>query len=130
MSSTAGPNERLPLMYACSGCSSSAQMSNYLALRIDRLGVAEMSCIAGVGGGVAPLLRLARSGRPILAVDGCQLGCVRACLEGQGITPDIHVVLTEHGVHKRQHADFDFEQAEEMANTVITAAVSLGGALA
>jgi uncharacterized metal-binding protein len=41
-----------PLVYSCSGCSSSAQMANYLAVQLDRQGLAEMSCIAGVGGNV------------------------------------------------------------------------------
>ena len=54
-------SHRLPLVYSCSGCSSAAQMANHLALRLDRAGVAEMSCIAGVGGGVAGLVRTARS---------------------------------------------------------------------
>ena len=39
-----------PLVYSCSGCSSAAQLANHVALRLDRAGVAEMSCIAGVGG--------------------------------------------------------------------------------
>ena len=41
-----------PLVYSCSGCSSAAQMANYLAVQLDRKGVAEMSCIVGVGGNV------------------------------------------------------------------------------
>ena len=65
----------LPLVYACSGCSSVAQLANHCAIRLDREGWAEMSCISGVGGGVALLVKLARSGRPILALDGCALGC-------------------------------------------------------
>ncbi|TAK94969.1 MAG: zinc-binding protein, partial [Aquabacterium sp.] len=40
------------LVYACSGCSSAAQLANHLAVRLDREGIAEMSCIAGVGGRV------------------------------------------------------------------------------
>lgn len=39
-----------PLVYSCSGCSSAAQLANHVALQLDRRGVAEMSCIAGVGG--------------------------------------------------------------------------------
>ena len=54
----------LPLVYSCSGCSSAAQMANQLAIRLDREGLAEMSCIAGVGGGVPGLVKTARSGRP------------------------------------------------------------------
>lgn len=105
----------LPLVYSCSGCSSAAQMANHLALALDRSGAAEMSCIAGVGGGVAPLVKLARSGRPVLAIDGCPLACARQCLAQQGVVPDKHVMLNELGVRKKMHADFDREQAEELA---------------
>ena len=102
----------LPLVYSCSGCSSAAQMANHLALRLDRADVAEMSCIAGVGGGVAGLVRTARSKRPILALDGCVLECVSACLANAGVVADTHLVLSDYGVKKRKHADFDGEQAE------------------
>lgn len=105
---------KLPLVYSCSGCSSAAQMANHLALRLDRAGAAEMSCIAGVGGGVEGLVRTARSGRPILALDGCVLQCVRACLARAGVTPDAHLVLSAFGVKKRLHADFDAAQAAEV----------------
>lgn len=54
-----------PLVYSCSGCSSAAQTANQVALELDRMGVAEMSCIAGIGGDVKPILKLARSGRPL-----------------------------------------------------------------
>ena len=42
--------KNLPILYSCSGCSSAAQMANHIAVYIDRQGIAEMSCIAGVGG--------------------------------------------------------------------------------
>lgn len=100
-------NTELPLVYSCSGCSSAAQMANHLALKLDRAGAAEMSCIAGVGGGVAGLVRGARSGRRILALDGCALKCVSACLANVGVAADTHLVLSDYGVRKRQHADFD-----------------------
>ena len=69
-----------PLVYSCSGCSSAAQLANQVAVRLDRSGVAEMSCIAGVGGDVASLVKTARSGRPIIALDGCPLVCVQSSL--------------------------------------------------
>ncbi|HRH79559.1 MAG TPA: hypothetical protein PLW81_00770 [Thiobacillaceae bacterium] len=43
-----------------------------------------MSCITVVGGGVAVLLRVARQGRPILALDGRPLHSVLACLPATG----------------------------------------------
>lgn len=106
----------LPLAYACSGCSSAAQLANHLAVRLDRGGEVEMSCIAGVGGGVKALVRTAQraaeTGRPILAIDGCPLACVRACLARVGVTASAELRLHEHGVRKVQHGDFDPAQAE------------------
>ncbi len=97
---------RLPLIYSCSGCSSAAQLANTLALQLTREGLGEMSCIAGVGGGVPALLRLACSGRPILALDGCHLACVQACLAQRGLVPDDHLVLADHGIGKRDHEPY------------------------
>lgn len=86
-------------------------MANSLAVRLDRSGTAEMSCIAGVGGDVPPLVARARSGRPIAVVDGCALSCALHCLRRHGIAPDLHMVLGKHGVRKVQHGDFDPDQA-------------------
>lgn len=105
---------KLPLVYACSGCSGAAQVANQVAVRLDRSGIAEMSCIAGVGGNVPHLVDIARSGRPILALDGCPLQCVRSCLAQRGLEPDHHIQLHDHGVRKRQHGEVDPEQAEEI----------------
>ncbi|PQP00226.1 zinc-binding protein [Massilia phosphatilytica] len=107
-----------PLVYSCSGCSSAAQMANHIALELDRADVAEMSCIAGVGGDVPSLVKLAKSGRPVVAVDGCPLECVRNCLARHGVTPDLHFQLAEHGVRKRYHMQFDPAEAAVLTREV------------
>jgi uncharacterized metal-binding protein len=100
-------------MYSCSGCSNLAQLANHMAVTLDRRGQVEMSCIAGVGGDVAPLVRVATAGRPIVALDGCALACVRHSLARHGVEPASHHVLTDWGLTKRQHEDFTHEQAAE-----------------
>jgi uncharacterized metal-binding protein len=115
----------IPLVYSCSGCSSAAQMANALAIKLDRLDVAEMSCIAGLGGDVPSLMSLARSGRPILALDGCALVCVQATLRRHGIVPDCQIILSHHGVRKRRHADFDDVDAARLLPMVVDAAAAL-----
>lgn len=104
----------LPLVYSCSGCSNLAQLANSLAVRLDRSGLAEMSCIAGVGGGVPALVSKAASGRAILAIDGCQLHCVKACLAQHGVSADVHVTLSDHGLRKRYRSDCSAEDADEL----------------
>jgi uncharacterized metal-binding protein len=95
------------LIYSCSGCSSAAQLANHLALRMDRTGVAEMSCIAGLGGDVKALVRTAKSGRPVVMLDGCPLHCGRHTLARHEVTPDLHWDLSTMGVAKLKHVDFD-----------------------
>lgn len=117
------PNEQkkvnLPIVYSCSGCSSVAQMANYIAMQLDKRGVAEMSCIAGVGGDVLHLVKIARSGRPVIALDGCPLACTKACLARHGVKPDSYHQLNEYGVKKIYHSDFDLEQAQAVLALVL-----------
>lgn len=109
----------LPIVYSCSGCSSAAQMTNYIALQLDKLGVAEMSCIAGVGGNVPHLVKIARSGRPIIALDGCPLACTKACLAHHGIEPNSYHQLNEYSVKKIYHTDFNLKQAQAVLALVL-----------
>ena len=120
----------LPLVYSCSGCSSAAQMANHLALALDRRGYAEMSCIAGVGGDVPKLVRVATSGRPVIAIDGCALACVRQCLARHGVTATRHHLLSDHGVRKRYKADFDSAEAESVLAGIVADLPAAAGARA
>ncbi|OJA04446.1 putative zinc-binding protein [Halomonas sp. QHL1] len=106
------------LIYACSGCSDVAQLANSVALRLDHAGEAEMSCITGVGGGVPGLVRIARSGRPIVAIDGCQMDCASHCLSKAGVIPTEHVKLYENGLRKRRAQLYDEETNEEVTAEV------------
>lgn len=111
--------KKLPLVYSCSGASSAAQMANHLALKLDRLKVAEMSCIAGVGGDVRPLVSTAKSGRPIIALDGCPLHCAAKILQRHGLRADKHYDLSELQIKKRMHEDFDPRQAAQVLQQIL-----------
>ena len=100
------------IVYSCSGCSSAAQMANYLAVQLDRQNLAEMSCIAGVGGNVKSLVQKARSAEKIIAIDGCPLACSKACLANHNITPSVHIDLSDHNVPKKKHQDFEVSEAD------------------
>ena len=107
-------NKNLPLVYSCSGCSSAAQTANLIAIKMDRQQIAEMSCIAGVGGDVIPLIKTAKSGRNIIAIDGCPLACCKHSLARHDVIPKFHFQLAEFDVPKKKGADPDpalFEKA-------------------
>lgn len=104
----------LPLVYSCSGCSSAAQLANSLAIRLDREQLAEMSCIAGVGGDVRSLVKTAQSGRKIIVMDGCPLHCAKHCLNRYGVSLNAHLDLSMAGVKKNFHQDATPEDAQHV----------------
>ncbi len=112
------PNE-LPLVYSCSGCSNIAQRANRVAIERDRDQLAEMSCIAGVGGGVKSLVRKAKSGRSIISLDGCHLHCVKSCLSMHGIESTYHYTLTDYGIRKKYHMDFSPSDVSDIKARVV-----------
>lgn len=109
----------LPLVYSCSGCSNVAQLANTVALRLDRAGLAEMSCIVGVGGHVAALVNKARSGRRIIALDGCPLQCVQACLQQHDLKADVHLILSQLGLRKRYGIECSEEEGDALFERLI-----------
>ena len=85
-----------------------------------------MSCIAGIGGDVPHLVRIALSGRPILAVDGCPFECVKNSLAQCALAPTKHVMLHKMGVKKRYHANFNQEDADRILEKVLHIVTELG----
>ena len=77
-----------------------------------------MSCIAGVGGKVKGLVKLAQSGRPIIALDGCRLYCVKSCLQQIDVEADIHLTLTDQGLKKGRFQDSSNQEVREWCDRV------------
>lgn len=95
-----------------------AQLANSVAVHLDRTGKAEMSCIAGVGAGIKPFLRLAQSGRDILCIDGCPHHCAQTCLENSDVTPKWHVTLTDAGLKKECHRDASSDDFKDLLSKI------------
>lgn len=95
-----GSQSKPPVVYACSGCSDAGELADQIARKLSRCGAAEMSCIAGVGGRVKPLLLKAQRAERILAIDGCPLNCVANTLRQAGVTEFDHLQLQNLGFRK------------------------------
>lgn len=109
-----------PIIYSCSGCSNIAQLANQVAIEFDREGVALMSCIAGVGGNVKSLVKQAKAARHIIALDGCALHCVKSCLAQHNVRAQHHYTLTDYGIKKRKHLDFEESDINTIKNIVLS----------
>lgn len=107
-----------PLVYSCSGCSNVAQLANDIAIVLDREGIAEMSCIAGLGGDVLPLVRKAISAEEIIAIDGCPLHCTLNTLARHELLPTHHIQLHKLNIRKRYHKSCTMSEAYQALSHV------------
>ncbi len=103
-------NKLKTIVYSCSGCSNVAQLANKIAVKLDREQIATMSCIAGVGGDVPSIVKVAKNAEKILVIDGCSLACALNCLKRHDKTPDTHIILTDFQLSKNMHSDFSEEE--------------------
>ena len=85
---------------ACSGCSHAGELADLAARRVEEIGVAKMSCLAGVGGRVKPIMNTVQRAPELLMIDGCPLECGANTLRLAGITEFKHLKLHELGVRK------------------------------
>ncbi|MDR3456614.1 MAG: putative zinc-binding protein [Verrucomicrobiae bacterium] len=94
------PAKPTTVVYACSGCSDAGELADRIARRLAREGAAEMSCLAGIGGRVKPLVNKAAGAGRILVVDGCPLNCAAHTLRLAGFQKFDHLELQKIGIRK------------------------------
>ena len=107
------------IVYACSGASNLGQLANEIAVRLDRLGLAELACAAEVGAVDGEDGAPGSNGRPVLAISGCTTGCCAAMLKRHGIEVSCSVVLAERGVAKAKHVLVDAESTDRVFGQVL-----------
>jgi uncharacterized metal-binding protein len=88
------------LIFACSGAADVGEISDRAARKMSEDSIGAMFCLAGIGGRVEPILQKTLSASKILAIDGCNLDCVKKCLEQAGFTKFEQLRITDLGMEK------------------------------
>jgi uncharacterized metal-binding protein len=104
-----------PVIYACSGCSDAGELADRVARQLSRDGVGEMSCLAGIGGRVKPLMVKGERAQRIIVIDGCPLNCARHTLRLAGLTNFEHIQLHELG-HRKGNCPVTEERVHDATN--------------
>lgn len=109
MSNAASSGSTTPLtcVLACSGCSAAGELADHTARRLQQMGVAKMSCLAGVGGQIPSITATVRSAPDILMIDGCPLECGANVLRNVGFTKFKQLKLHELNVRKNDTGAVD-----------------------
>lgn len=92
-------SKQLPIVFACSGCSNAGELADHLAVELDRRGIAEMSCLAGVGA-ARPYFLKKLAHREVWIIDVCPIECSLGVFAQLGEHASVHIRLHDLGVRK------------------------------
>ena len=106
------------MILACSGGSNVGQLSNQAAVELTREGFGKMFCLAGIGGQLSGFVKSARDTPKMIAIDGCSIGCAKACLENSNVPLKTYLVLTDLGFEKNKDLDLKPEEVSIVKEAV------------
>ncbi|MCX8110388.1 MAG: putative zinc-binding protein [Syntrophorhabdaceae bacterium] len=99
------------IILSCAGGSNVGQISNSIMIELDKKGVGNAFCLAGIGGDLSGFIESARSA-DLIVIDGCPVGCAKKVLERHGIRPSDYYIVTELGIEKNHNFDRLKEETE------------------
>jgi uncharacterized metal-binding protein len=109
------------LIFACSGAADVGEISDRVARQLTADGIGKMFCLAGIGGKVEPIMNATNSASKIIAIDGCNLDCVKSCLQ-QAVYNDFqHIRITDMGMEKGKTpaTDHNIKEAVQKASDLL-----------
>ncbi len=108
------------MILSCSGGSNVGQLSNQAAVELTQEGFGKMFCLAGIGGELSGFVQSARDVPEMLVLDGCSVGCARACLAKAEVPLKSYLVLTDLGIEKNKNFQLsrkDIDLVKDAART-------------
>lgn len=107
------------LVLACSGGSNAGQIANNVMIELDKKGMGNAYCLAGIGAALSGFVESAKAAKTIV-VDGCPVGCGKKAFEKYGIEASRYFVITELGIEKTH----DFSKLTDETEAVLKATES------
>src|SRR5664280_2536138 len=77
-------------IFPCVGAPNVGQLSNKIAIELDKKGIGNLMCTVGIGARAPGLMESAEASDRIIAIDGCPVNCASKTLELAGFKVDCH----------------------------------------
>jgi uncharacterized metal-binding protein len=104
-------------IFPCVGASNVGQLSNKIAIELEKQSIGNLMCIAGIGARAPGLMKSAEASDRIIAIDGCPVNCASKTLELAGFKVDRQIVISEFGIKKTREKELkedEFSKALEI----------------
>ena len=101
-------------IFSCSGAANVGQLSNRIAIELEKKGIGNLMCTAGIGARAPGLMKSAEASDKIIVIDGCPLNCASKTLELAGFKVNGHIIISELGVKKTKDKDLKENEVSEV----------------
>ncbi len=106
-------------IFPCVGASNVGQISNIIAIELEKQNIGNLMCTVGIGARAPGLMKSAESSDRIVAIDGCPVNCASKTLELAGFKVDEHIIISELGIKKNKDKNLkDSEISEALEKTL------------
>jgi len=102
-------------IFPCVGAANVGQLSNRIAIELEKQGIGNLMCTAGIGARAPGLMKSAEASDRIIAINGCPVNCASKTLELAGFKVDRQIVISELGIKKSKEKDL---KDQEVADTL------------
>jgi uncharacterized metal-binding protein len=101
-------------IFPCVGASNVGQLSNKIAIELDKRGIGNLMCTVGIGARASGLMKSAEASDRIIAIDGCPVNCASKTLELAGFKVDSQIIISELGIKKTKDKDLKENEVSEV----------------
>lgn len=101
-------------IFPCVGAANVGQLSNKIAIELEKQGIGNLMCTAGIGARAPGLMKSAEASDRIIAIDGCPVNCASKTLEMAGFEVDKHIVISDLGIKKTKERSIKEEEVSEV----------------
>ncbi|AKB83238.1 MAG TPA: zinc-binding protein [Methanosarcina sp.] len=106
-------------IFPCAGAANIGQLSNRVAIELEKQGIGNLMCTAGIGARAPGLMKSAEASDRIITIDGCPLNCASKTLELAGFKPDRQIVISEFGIKKSKKRDLEDQEVADTLRKVM-----------
>ncbi len=100
-------------IFPCVGASNVGQLSNKIAIELDKMEIGNLMCTAGIGARASGIMKSAEASDRIIAIDGCPVNCASKTLELAGFKVDSHIIISEFGIKKTREKELKEDEVSE-----------------
>ena len=106
-------------IFPCVGAANVGQLSNRIAIELEKQGIGNLMCTAGIGARAPGLMKSAEASDRIIAINGCPVNCASKTLELAGFKADRQIVISELGIKKSKERDLKDEEVADVLGKVM-----------